>query len=259
MIENVGNKTNNFSIALKLLQQQRERAVELLKDRYGESYSRFSDENKLSPKFTSTSSLFPGISSSIEDVEVKLWYFESISVIEQTLGKSSECIKGLKKLRKELLCADIHFDNGEFNSFDTGRLLDYSIELLGDCIKQLEMKIKITAKLNLEGKPSKNQNENPEKKTAKRTQRIKCPKPVREKLWRNYFGSSLDGKCYVCDTMIKFTDFEASHNIPHVDGGEWHVENLRPCCRTCNRSMGTMTVDEFKKRFFESKIHSNKK
>ena len=258
MIENTDAKTKNFYNALKLLQQQRKKAIELLKERYCGSYSRFSDENELSSKFESTSSDLPGMSWPIEDSEVKLWYFETISVLEQTLGKSNDCLKGMKKLRKELLCDDIHFGDGEFNTFMTGNLLDHSIEFLEDCITQLETRIRISTKVNPRYNPPKTQNQLQVRNISKRVQRVKCPKPVREKLRRIHFGSSLDGKCYVCGTEIKFTDFEASHNVPYVEGGEWHVDNLRPCCRACNRSMGTMTVDEFKKRFFESRAGSDK-
>jgi len=49
------------------------------------------------------------------------------------------------------------------------------------------------------------------------------------------------------------SDFEVGHNKPFAKGGEWNINNLRPICRTCNRSMRTMTIEEFKKKFFGKK------
>ena len=88
------------------------------------------------------------------------------------------------------------------------------------------------------------------KPSDKPTVRKPCPKAVRDAVWRKYFGDKMTGKCYVCGKPITFTDFEVGHNKPFIKGGEWNVNNLRPICRTCNRSMGTMTIEEFKKRFF---------
>ena len=82
--------------------------------------------------------------------------------------------------------------------------------------------------------------------------RTACPKSVREALWRSYFGNRMSGKCYVCQCKIDFTNFEAGHNKPASHGGEWSLRNLRPLCRSCNRSMGNkMSVEEYKRKYFK--------
>ena len=91
------------------------------------------------------------------------------------------------------------------------------------------------------------------------TKRTSCPQSVKETLWRKYFGNTLTGECYVCGKPIDYTSFEVGHNKPHIKGGKWNVNNLRPLCRSCNRSMGTMTVETFKKKHFSKKSTSEKK
>jgi 5-methylcytosine-specific restriction endonuclease McrA len=90
--------------------------------------------------------------------------------------------------------------------------------------------------------------------TDAKPKRSPCPQAVKEAVWKKYFGSIMVGKCYVCNSEITFTNFELGHNKPHSKGGEWVVSNLRPLCRTCNRSMGDkMTVEAFKKKYFGAK------
>ena len=89
------------------------------------------------------------------------------------------------------------------------------------------------------------------KKTVKiptKKRRTACPKSVKETLWRKYFGDNINGKCYICDTSITLFNFEVGHNKPFSKGGKWTVNNLRPLCRSCNRSMGTMTAEKYKKK-----------
>jgi 5-methylcytosine-specific restriction endonuclease McrA len=83
--------------------------------------------------------------------------------------------------------------------------------------------------------------------------RTSCPKAVKETVWRKYFGNKMSGKCYVCKKPILFTDFEVGHNKSFSKGGTWNVNNLRPICRTCNRSMGTMSIEAFKRKHFSIK------
>jgi hypothetical protein len=97
----------------------------------------------------------------------------------------------------------------------------------------------------------------PNPKSEEKPKRTPCPKAVKEAVWKIYFGNNMIGKCYVCGAEITFTNFELGHNKPHTKGGKWVVENLRPLCRTCNRSIGDkMTVEAFKKKYFSSKPKS---
>src|SRR3990167_1694485 len=70
------------------------------------------------------------------------------------------------------------------------------------------------------------------------------PKTVRDKVWREAFGS-LDGECYCCRAPIQIENWEAGHIVADAKGGLPTMDNLRPICRGCNRSMGTRNMDEF--------------
>ncbi len=89
-----------------------------------------------------------------------------------------------------------------------------------------------------------------------------CPKAVKETVWRKYNGNRMNGKCYVCKSSIAFTSFEVGHNKAFSKGGKWTVTNCRPICRACNRSMGSMTIESFKKKHFTKttkKQHTKRK
>jgi len=84
--------------------------------------------------------------------------------------------------------------------------------------------------------------------------RKSCPKTVKEMVWAKYCGiNKMIGKCYVCNRPIHFTSFEVGHNKAFTKGGKWNINNLRPICRTCNRSMGTMSIEAFKRKHFSIK------
>lgn len=64
------------------------------------------------------------------------------------------------------------------------------------------------------------------------------PQAVRVQVWKQYNGATaLTAPCYCCCTQIDAFNFEASHVISDKNGGPATVDNLRPCCSTCNRSM----------------------
>lgn len=71
---------------------------------------------------------------------------------------------------------------------------------------------------------------------------------IRSRVWRKYNGGVLDSTCYCCDGALSFENFEAGHVIARVNGGTMDISNIKPVCRSCNRSMGTMNMKEFAKR-----------
>lgn len=80
--------------------------------------------------------------------------------------------------------------------------------------------------------------------------KAKIPKALREQVWRNYIGSAYNAPCLVtwCTNQISVFDFEVGHNIPESKGGTLDIQNLRPICARCNRSMGNKyTIDEWNK------------
>jgi len=76
------------------------------------------------------------------------------------------------------------------------------------------------------------------------------PNAIRQQVWLTYNGEVYNAKCNVkwCKNIITPFSFEAGHNIPHSKGGMTSIENLRPICPACNRSMvNKYTIDQFNK------------
>lgn len=73
------------------------------------------------------------------------------------------------------------------------------------------------------------------------------PKSLRFRVWCQFNGRSMDGKCFACDQPTVLEDFESGHIISKAHGGETCQENLKPVCRSCNGrgGMSTMHMYEF--------------
>ena len=81
------------------------------------------------------------------------------------------------------------------------------------------------------------------------SERKSIPQSVRMELWTNFFGEQYVGKCFVCKTEIQKDRFDAGHIVAHADGGSDTADNMRPICKTCNTSMGTQNLMEFKEMY----------
>lgn len=80
--------------------------------------------------------------------------------------------------------------------------------------------------------------------------RKKIPKALREHVWIVYCGEKFKHKCIVtwCENIITPFNFDVGHNVPVSKGGENNLNNLRPICSNCNKSMSdTYTIEEFSK------------
>jgi len=78
--------------------------------------------------------------------------------------------------------------------------------------------------------------------------KVKIPGALREQVWISWVGKKFSNKCNVkwCETIISVFDFECGHNVPESKGGATDINNLRPICGKCNRSMGDeYTIDQF--------------
>ena len=75
------------------------------------------------------------------------------------------------------------------------------------------------------------------------------PGALREQVWILHCGDKhFKHKCLVtwCENTITPFMFEVGHNVPESKGGTLDIDNLRPICGKCNRSMGDQyTIDEF--------------
>jgi 5-methylcytosine-specific restriction protein A len=94
-----------------------------------------------------------------------------------------------------------------------------------------------------------------ERQTPK-PKRIPIPKSVKDQLWDNSFGPhSGEGKCYVCSGTINSKKFDCGHVIAVSNGGSNDISNLNAICSSCNKSMGTNNMDEFKTKFYSSTLN----
>ncbi len=83
-------------------------------------------------------------------------------------------------------------------------------------------------------------------------------KNIRHLVWTKYNKSSLSGKCYVCKTPITFQHFHVGHNKAVAKGGKDNINNLRPICSSCNNSMRTMSIEQYKAKYFGGKKPTKK-
>jgi len=81
-----------------------------------------------------------------------------------------------------------------------------------------------------------------------RKQRI--PMSLRQQVWVTHCGETYKHRCAVswCNQLVTPFDFECGHNVPESKGGATDLDNLRPICSKCNKSMGnSYSIDEFSK------------
>ena len=82
---------------------------------------------------------------------------------------------------------------------------------------------------------------------------VKVPKAVHDSVWKKYMGNKTEGRCYCCKLEpITFFNFEVGHNKARIKGGSDDIENLRPICKTCNTSMATQSIENFRAKHFSS-------
>jgi 5-methylcytosine-specific restriction endonuclease McrA len=80
----------------------------------------------------------------------------------------------------------------------------------------------------------------------------KVPVAVRHAVWNAWMGGAAvgAGPCHVCARVITQQDFECGHVVAASRGGDVSVGNLRPICRSCNRSMGARNLADFREAHF---------
>jgi hypothetical protein len=84
------------------------------------------------------------------------------------------------------------------------------------------------------------------------------PKKLKIDVW-NYYVSEEIGKtkCMCCQSSeIIQGHFEAGHVISERDGGPTNIENLRPVCSLCNKSMGARNMLDFMRECGYRKPHN---
>jgi 5-methylcytosine-specific restriction endonuclease McrA len=87
--------------------------------------------------------------------------------------------------------------------------------------------------------------------TKPKNKKKHIPKILRNLVWDTYIGKIHGiGLCYVCSREIDSKDFECGHVLAESKGGETCIQNLRPVCSCCNKSMGSTHMDTFKQKYF---------
>jgi hypothetical protein len=73
------------------------------------------------------------------------------------------------------------------------------------------------------------------------------PKRLKSDVWDFYIGEEKGiALCMCCNhEKIKASHFECGHVISEFNGGTLCIENLRPICSQCNRSMSKKNMNEF--------------
>lgn len=96
--------------------------------------------------------------------------------------------------------------------------------------------------------------------SVKRKGKEKIPVPVKNALWSLHFQTNITGICQCCKTEnISRNNFDCGHIVSEKEGGNVELTNLRPICRACNSSMGTMNMNEYMKKYGFDKINTEVK
>lgn len=102
---------------------------------------------------------------------------------------------------------------------------------------------KCRTKIKEEPKDDETKEEQPKPKYRKKTISL----PVRSKVWNTYIGEYCGkSKCMCCgDVDISPFHFECGHVVSEKNGGDVSIENLRPICSGCNKSMNKTNMIEY--------------
>ena len=83
--------------------------------------------------------------------------------------------------------------------------------------------------------------------------RKQIPKMMRGQVWKNQHGNSIKGSCYCCTRELDaFDSWSVGHIVARACGGSDSVTNMRPVCISCNTSMGTENMYDFKAKYYSA-------
>lgn len=71
---------------------------------------------------------------------------------------------------------------------------------------------------------------------------------LRNAIWNKYCGrDSRHSECPFCKEKISIENFHCAHDLAEANGGELVIDNLYPCCSSCNLSMGKKSFKEWQR------------
>src|SRR5262249_36953885 len=80
-----------------------------------------------------------------------------------------------------------------------------------------------------------------QRRAAKAGQRLNYGLPE----LRTLVQEALRMKCPYCCCELTVRNFSVDHTVPTCRGGHFGWQNLKACCRSCNRIKGSLTEDKF--------------
>ncbi len=98
----------------------------------------------------------------------------------------------------------------------------------------------------------KNKDKGKNKEVKKKYRKKAIPSSLKHAVWVHYNGKRFECKCCVawCPNTVDVFSFEAGHDVPESKGGATTIDNLRPICSSCNRSMSNLyTIQEYSTLF----------
>jgi hypothetical protein len=75
--------------------------------------------------------------------------------------------------------------------------------------------------------------------------RPKIPKALRALVWNTHIGEDKGTAKCICGSKMSQLNFESGHVVSVACGGGSTLDNLRPICGMCNKSMGKSNYFEF--------------
>jgi len=85
------------------------------------------------------------------------------------------------------------------------------------------------------------------------TKKEKISHALKVEVWNTYIGAEKGiGMCHCCQKKIDSKHFECGHIISEKNNGIANLNNLRPVCDLCNKSMGTKNMNDFRDNLLNS-------
>ena len=167
-----------------------------------------------------------------EDVYILIWLRSKFGLIDYV------CDRGLLKTFQKKIIYDSHqITNTIVEDVSKIKITPTKVE------PKLEMEDKVEPKLEMEDKVEP-------KKRIGRTKKERIPATVRNIVWVTHFNESKKGRCWLCKVEdISSANFECGHVVSEKNGGKPTIDNLKPICSFCNKSVGTMNMEDFKKKY----------
>ena len=83
--------------------------------------------------------------------------------------------------------------------------------------------------------------------------------PSKKIIWNHYIGNEKNKSlCLCCEkSEINTFDFCRAHVVAKSLCGVNNISNIRPCCKSCNESMGTENFYVYKSKLFDNRLYND--